>query len=320
MKKYKVLATPRSFAATDPAPVQLLEENDCEVIRLPTNGHTLEEDLAVFLPEADAIIAGLETYDKETLLKGKKLKLISRYGVGYDKVDLPAARQLGILVSNTPGANSDSVADFTFALMLNMARNICHMDTAVRAGKQEKPVSGLEVWGKTIGVIGTGRIGKGVVQRAAGFNMNILANDAYPDHAFLERFGGQYVDLDRIYREADFITIHAPLTDTTKNMINERALSMMKPTAVLINAARGGIVDEAALYMALKEHRIYGAALDATEIEPACGSPLALLDNCILTPHAGAATREASLKMGLLAAQNVIDVLRGKECRYIVNE
>lgn len=320
MKKYKVLATPRSFAATDPAPVQLLEENDCEVIRLPINGHTLEEDLAVFLPEADAIIAGLETYDKETLLKGKKLKLISRYGVGYDKVDLPAARQLGILVSNTPGANSDSVADFTFALMLNMARNICHMDTAVRAGKQEKPVSGLEVWGKTIGVIGTGRIGKGVVQRAAGFNMNILANDAYPDHAFLERFGGQYVDLDRIYREADFITIHAPLTDTTNNMINERVLSMMKPTAVLINAARGGIVDEAALYMALKEHRIYGAALDATEIEPTCGSPLALLDNCILTPHAGAATREASLKMGLLAAQNVIDVLRGKECRYIVNE
>lgn len=194
MKKYKVLATPRSFAATDPAPVQLLEENDCEVIRLPTNGHTLEEDLAVFLPEADAIIAGLETYDKETLLKGKKLKLISRYGVGYDKVDLLAARQLGILVSNTPGANSDSVADFTFALMLNMARNICPMDTAVRAGKQEKPVSGLEVWGKTIGVIGTGRIGKGVVQRAAGFNMNILANDAYPDHAFLERFGGQYVE------------------------------------------------------------------------------------------------------------------------------
>jgi len=116
------------------------------------------------------------------------------------------------------------------------------------------------------------------------------------------------------------ITIHAPLTDATNNMINERALSMMKPTAVLINAARGGIVDEAALYMALKEHRIYGAALDATEIEPACGSPLALLDNCILTPHAGAATREASLKMGLLAAQNVIDVLRGKECRYIVNE
>lgn len=115
MKKYKVLATPRSFAATDPAPVQLLEENDCEVIRLPRDGHKLEEDLAVFLPEADAIIAGLETYDKETLLKGKKLKLISRYGVGYDKVDLPAARQLGILVSNTPGANSDSVADFTFA-------------------------------------------------------------------------------------------------------------------------------------------------------------------------------------------------------------
>lgn len=150
--------------------------------------------------------------------------------------------------------------------------------------------------------------------------MNILANDAYPDRAFLERFGGQYVDLDRIYREADFITIHAPLTDTTKNMINERVLSMMKPTAVLINAARGGIVDEAALYTALKEHQIYGAALDATEIEPACGSPLALLDNCILTPHAGAATREASLKMGLLAAQNVIDVLQGKKCQYIVNK
>lgn len=319
MKKYRVLATPRSFAKSDPAPIRLLEENGCEVIRLPAGGHSLEEELSSALPEADAVIAGLEAYDEKLLSRGKKLRLISRYGVGYDKIDLRAAKERGILVTNTPGANSDSVADFTFALMLSAARNVSGMDAAIRAGRSEKPTSGLEVWGKTIGVIGTGRIGKGVIQRASGFQMKILANDAYPDQEFLGRFGGRYVDCDTIFREADYITLHAPLTEQTRNLVDARALSMMKPTAILINAARGGIVDETALYAALKEHRIHAAALDATEIEPACGSPLATLDNCILTPHAGAATREASLKMGLLAAQNVIDVLTGKDCRYIVN-
>ena len=172
--------------------------------------------------------------------------------------------------------------------------------------------------GKTLGVVGTGRIGKGVILRASGFQMKVLANDAYPDQEFVQSHNGTYVDLDTLFRESDFITLHAPLTEETKNMVDARRLAMMKPNAVLVNTARGGIVDEDALYEALKAHTIGAAALDATVVEPACGSPLATLPNCILTPHAGAATFEAGFNMGMMAAQNVLDVLQGRECRFLV--
>jgi len=148
--------------------------------------------------------------------------------------------------------------------------------------------------------------------------MKVLANDAYPDPSFVEIHNGRYVDLDTLFRESDFITIHVPFTEQTKNMVNASRLAEMKPNAVLVNTARGGIVDEEALYHALKEGRIAAAALDTTLVEPACDNPLATLPNCILTPHAGAATYEAGAKMGLLAAQNVIDVLSKGICPYLV--
>lgn len=318
MSIYTVLATPRSFAKNDDAPIRLLEENGCTVIRLPKDGGDLHSQLTEYLPQADAVIAGLEPYDRDMLALGGKLKIISRYGVGYDKVDLAAARELGIKVSITPGANSDSVADLAMALMLAAARNVCPMDASIRAGENNKPISGVEMWRKTLGVVGTGRIGKGVIQRASGFQMRVLANDAYPDQEFVQSHNGTYVDLDTLFRESDFITLHAPLTEETKNMVDARRLAAMKPTAILVNTARGGIVDEDALYEALKAHTIGAAALDATVVEPACGSPLATLPNCILTPHAGAATFEAGLNMGMMAAQNVLDVLQGRECRFLV--
>ena len=318
MSKYLVLATPRSFAKTDPAPIRLLEEHGCQVLRLPTDGGDLRQQLLEYLPQADAVIAGLESYDRTTLELGKKLKVVSRYGVGYDKVDVAAARELGILVSITPGANSNSVADLAMALMLAAARHVCPMAAAIRAGQNSKPTTSVEMWGKTLGVVGTGRIGKGVIQRAAGFQMKVLANDAYPDQAFVEAHNGTYTDLDTLFRESDFITLHAPYTEETKNMVDSRRLKEMKSTAVLVNTARGGIVDEEALYHALKEGEIGAAALDATLVEPACGSPLATLPNCILTPHAGAATYEAGRNMGMLAAQNVLDVLTTGTCPHLV--
>ena len=318
MSKYLVLATPRSFAKTDPAPIRLLEEHGCQVLRLPTDGGDLRQQLLEYLPQADAVIAGLESYDRTTLELGKKLKVVSRYGVGYDKVDVAAARELGILVSITPGANSNSVADLAMALMLAAARHVCPMAAAIRAGQNSKPTTGVEMWGKTLGVVGTGRIGKGVIQRAAGFQMKVLANDAYPDQAFVAAHNGTYTDLDTLFRESDFITLHAPYTEETKNMVDSRRLKEMKSTAVLVNTARGGIVDEEALYHALKEGEIGAAALDATLVEPACGSPLATLPNCILTPHAGAATYEAGRNMGMLAAQNVLDVLTTGTCPHLV--
>ena len=172
---FTVLATPRSFAKNDDAPIRLLEEQGCTVIRLPMNGGDLQAQLLEQLPQADAVIAGLEPYTRSMLETAKNLKIISRYGVGYDKVDLEAAHAMGIKVSITPGANSDSVADLAMTLMLAAARNVCPMDAAIRAGGHDKPITGVEMWNKTLGVVGTGRIGKGVIQRASGFQMKVLA-------------------------------------------------------------------------------------------------------------------------------------------------
>ena len=163
-----------------------------------------------------------------------------------------------------------------------------------------------------------GWTGKGAIQRASGFQMKVLAYDAYPDEAFVSAHGGQYVDLDTLFRESDFITLHCPLNEETRNMVDAKRLAEMKPKAVLVNTARGGIIDEAALYEALRTGEIGAAGLDATEVEPACGSPLATLPNCILTPHAGAATYEAGYNMGMMAAQNALDVLNGRDCSYLV--
>ena len=305
MAEYLVLATPRTFAQTDDAPIRLLEENGCEVVRLQRDGGDLTAQLAEYLPQADAVIAGLEPYDRALLSTAKKLRVISRYGVGYDQVDLEAAR--------------DSVADLAMALMLCAARQVCRMDGVIRAGRTEKPVTGVEVWKKTLGVVGTGRIGKGVIRRAAGFEMNVLAYDAYPDEDFLSAHGGQYVDLDTLFRESDFITLHCPLNEETRNLVDRARLAEMKPGAVLVNTARGGLVDESALYEALRTGKIGAAGLDVTETEPACASPLAGLPNCVLTPHAGAATCEAGYRMGMMAAQNALDLLNGRDCPYVVS-
>ena len=318
MSKWLVLATPRSFAVKDSTPIRLLEKNGCKVLRLPRENGDLSEQLLEYLPEADAVIAGLEEYSADLLGIAKKLKVISRYGVGYDKINLDAAQNLGIQVTNTPGANGESVADLAVALMLCAARHVGEMDRAIRAGRQDKPISGMEMWRKTLGIIGTGRIGRGVIRRASGFQMRVLAYDAYPDEAFISEYNGHYTDLDTIFRESDFISIHCPLTPETKGLVNRTRLREMKQTAVLVNTARGGIVDENDLYQALKTKKIAAAALDAMQVEPPCGSPLTELPNCILTPHAGAATIEASSCMGMMAAQNVLDVLEGKPCNYVV--
>lgn len=312
MAAFTVLATPRSFAAGSAAPLRLLEEAGCRVLRLPGGG----KDFLNALADCDAVIAGLESYPREILGRAARLKVISRYGTGCDGIDLDAARELGIAVTNTPGANAESVADLAFALMLCCARHICPMDAALRAGQEEKPRSGTLLYGKTLGVVGTGRIGKGVIARAAGFSMRILAYDPYPDYAFLRTHRGEYTDLDTLFRQADFISLHCPLTTETAGLADERRLGLMKREAILVNTARGGLVDEDALCRTLYEGRIAGAALDATNRAPLRESPLLMVPNCILTPHAGAATREAGERMGLMAAQNALDVLQGRSCPF----
>lgn len=317
MAKYKVLVTARSFGTVDDLAVNLLQENDCEVKKLEAKDGPIPEQLKKELPAADAVIAGLEDYDRELIESAKHLKVISRYGVGYDKVDLKAASDNQVAVTVTPGANGDSVADLAMALMLACARNVVVMDNGVKGRDQVRP-SGVEMWGKTLGVVGAGRIGKGVAKRCTGFRMRILCYDQYQDEQFQKECGAEYVDLDTLIRESDFITIHSPLTPETRNMFGAEQFHAMKKDAVLVNTARGGIVDEAALYDALKNGVIRAAALDATAEEPPYDSPLCTLPNCILTPHAGAATKEAVSKMGLMAAQNAVDVLTKGSCAFEV--
>lgn len=312
----KVIVTARSFGKTDDEAEKLLAANGCEVVRLAAGTESLEEQLAREITDADAVIAGLEPYNAELIASAKNLKVISRYGVGYDRVDLEAAKKQSIAVTYTPGANGDSVADLAVTLMLGAARNVCYMNTTM------KRPSGLIMYGKTLGIIGVGRIGKGVAMRCRGFDMNILLYDAYyQDQEFAASIGAKYVDLETIVREADYISIHANLNETTRNMFNAETFKKMKNTAVLVNTARGGIVDEDALYEALTQGEIYAAALDAVVDESdEENNKLRQLDNCILTPHAGAATTDASSKMSLMAAQNVIEVLSTGSCRYLVPE
>lgn len=316
MAKFKVVITARSFGKADDMAYDCLREAGCQWVKLETEKE-IEERLGEELRGADALIAGLELLDRRRIEGAPRLKVISRYGVGYDKVDLAAARERGIQVTITPGANSDSVADLAVALMLDVSRNISLMDSAVKAKKQRRP-QGLEMCGKTLGVVGTGRIGQGVARRCKGFDMKILAYDICEDRDFQNETGARYVDLETLLRDSDYISLHSPLTEETKNLIASRELRMMKKDAVLINTARGGLIDEAALYEALKEGLIRGAALDATMDEPPYDSPLLTCENCILTPHAGAATREASSRMSLMAAQNAVEALLGKECWFNV--
>lgn len=318
MAKYKVIVTARSFGNADHRAVDLLEANGCTVKKLVAADGPVQEQLRREIVDADAVIAGLDDYDAELIAAAKQLKVISRYGVGYEKVDAAAAAKRGIPVTITPGANGDSVADMAMALMLDCARNVTYMNNSIKQGGHERP-SGLEMWGKTLGVVGAGRIGKGVARRCRGFQMKILCYDQYQDEQFRREVGAEYVDFHTLISQSDFITIHSPLTPETENMFGPEQFAMMKKTAIVVNTARGGIVDEKALYDALKNGEIRAAGLDVTLTEPPCASPLAELSNCILTPHAGAATTEASSKMSLMASQNVVDVLRTGTCQFKVN-
>lgn len=317
MKKYKVIVTARSFGTADQKAEELLLQNNCEIVRIKAGDKSVEEQVAEEIKTADAVIAGLDEYGRDLIASAPHLKVISRYGVGYDKVDVNAAAEAGVAVTITPGANGDSVADLAMALMLDAGRNVTRMDRGIKSREMIRP-QGVEMWQKTVGILGTGRIGQGVAQRCKGFCMKILGYDMYQNQDFEEKLGGTYVSLEELLRESDFITVHLPLTPETENIIGAEQFAIMKKDAVLVNTARGGIVDEDALYAALKEGTIRAAGLDATVVEPPYDSPLMTLENCILTPHAGAATKEASSRMSLMAAQNVLDVLQKGSCVYQV--
>jgi D-3-phosphoglycerate dehydrogenase len=247
---------------------------------------------------------------KEVIDAGKKLKVVARAGVGLDNIDVAAAKARGIKVLNAPEAPTVAVAELVFALMLSWIRRIPQADAGMKAERWEKAqLMGSELRGKTLGIIGTGRIGTAVAYRAKVFLMNILACDLTQNEELVQRTGAKYVAMDDLLSQSDFVTLHVALTERTRHMIGRRELGLMKPTAVLINTSRGGVVDEGALVEALQQGKIAGACLDVYENEPPLGSPLLKLQNVVLTPHIGASTVEAQREAAIIVAQKIKEAL-----------
>lgn len=266
------------------------------------------------------VIRSATKVTSEIIDAATNLKVIGRAGSGLDNVDKGAATKKGIVVMNTPGGNTITTAEHTFALMVALARQIPQATMSIRAGKWEKKkFMGVELYNKTLGVIGIGNIGSQVAKRAQGFAMNVIAYDPFLSEDRAKAMGVEKVILEELFRRSDFITIHTPITPETKNMINKEAIKMMKNGVRIINCARGGIINEKDLYDALVEGKVAGAALDVFEKEPPENNPLLTLDNVISTPHLGAATKEAQENVAIAIAEQIVDYLVHGTIRNAVN-
>lgn len=312
LKHCRVLVTSTSYGKNDPRLKAELEAMVGEVIYNPTGKPLSSPEVARLLPGVDGYIAGLDVIDRSALQRAERLKVIARYGVGVDSVDLQAAKELGIIVTNTPGANSVSVAELTIALMLGLARQVTEAVSASRAGRFPR-LAGITLEGKAVGIIGLGAIGRQLARRLVGFDCRLMAHEPYPDLPFARDHQIELVHLDVLLGQADFVSLHLPLLPETRGMVNAAFLEAMKPGAYLVNTARGELVDEAALLDALKSGHVRGAALDAFAKEPPDpGNPLLALPQVIATPHLGAQTDGATNAMGWLALQDCLAVLRGE--------
>ena len=280
--------------------------------------------LKAFARDAHGILAGLSIVDASVIDSAPKLKIIAKHGVGYDNIDVAAASKRWIPVAVTPYANNMSVAEFTVGLMLALSKKFYPSNQALKAGAYRglKEFTGVDLWGRTVGVIGAGRIGSEVARICRlAFHMNVLAYDPYITEAYITNLGARPVgDLEDILRKADYLTVHCPLTPETKDIIGEKELKMMKPTAYVFNTARGGIINEQALVDALDQGRIQGAAIDATVVEPpGPDDPLVAHEKILVTPHIAANSDEAMSRMAAMAAREILRVLNGEKPFNIVN-
>jgi phosphoglycerate dehydrogenase-like enzyme len=318
MVKPRILITSIFLQAGDEVDCRL-RETGFEPVYHPLTGKRTEEELIDLLRGIDGVIVSSDPFTARVLAAAPQLKVISRTGVGYDAIDMKAATARGIVVTTTPGVNRHAVAEWAIALMLCCARKLTTNLDEVRRGGWTRH-EGMDLAGKTLGLVGLGTIGKEVVQRATAFEMRILAYDLVQDLPFAEAHRVTFVPLDQLLRESDFVSLHLFLNDASRHLINAERLALMKPTAYLINTARGGIVDTAALCLALKEKRIAGAGLDVVESEPLPpDSPLRECDNVYLSPHVGGASTDARRLSGAMAAENLIRALGGERPQGIVN-
>lgn len=297
----------------------------CEVEVNPHDRVLTKGEILKGVKDSDSLVCLLtDAIDKDIIDAGGKLKIISNYAVGYNNIDFSYATEKGIIVTNTPGVLSETTADLAFSLLVASARRIPEGDRFMREGRfagwAPELMLGTDIHGKTLGIIGLGRIGKLVAKRALGFDMKILYNSATRKPDVEQELGIHYAEVDEILKESDFVSLHVPLTEKTKGLVGERELDLMKPSAYLINTARGEVIYEPALIQALRNNKIRGAALDVFWGEPTnVNSELYELENVVLAPHMGSASLETRSKMAKMTAQSVIDALEGRVPQHVVN-
>lgn len=297
----------------------ILTDAGFELFDSPPRAPFGEEDIIDLLEDVDAVIADSDAYTDRVFAERPRLKLVSRWGVGIDSIDLAAATRHGVMVTNTPGIITDAVADLAFTFILGLARRLVECDSLVRGGGWQKMI-GANVGGATLGIIGVGDIGTCSARRGKGFGMRVLAFDPVPRQEVAAQLGVEFVDLETLLRESDFVTLHCNATPENRNMIGAEQLAMMKPTAFLINCARGSLVDETALVDALKSGTIAGAGLDVFAQEPPDpDNPLFALDNCLVTPHTATMDRKTIQRVSLQVTANTLDALQGRRPKYLCN-
>lgn len=312
-----VTATSLQPNSSSMALVKLREFTD--EIRFSTTGKPLqEEELIPLLEGCKGYIAGLDYITKNVINACPELKVISRYGVGYDRVDVNAAKSKGIVVTNTPNANSEAVGELAFALILSVARKVPYLDRCTRKGEWIRSI-GVELKGKRLGIMGLGAIGKVVARCGMGFGMDVCTYDPYVDRKYCRANHIEVLTKVDLLSTSDVISLHLPLNNMTMHILDHKAFDIMKRDVILINTSRGGIIDENAAYDALVSGKLGGLGLDVFENEPPVNSPLFEFPNVVTTPHTGAHTKEATDNMANLAVENLIAVLSGRECQHIVN-
>jgi glyoxylate reductase len=304
------------------AGLQLLEGYDVFVLSEapPERGELLEAVRGA----AGILSTVTETVDAELMdAAGDDLKVVANMAVGYDNVDLEAASERGVVVTNTPEVLNETTADTAFMLLLAAARRLGEAERLLRSGGWEAwgpmQLTGPDVWGKRLGIVGFGRIGQAVARRARGFEMDLVYHDQFQNEGAERELGARYLELHELLRTCDFVSVHTPLTPETTHLIGAEELSLMLPTAVLVNSSRGPVVDEAALADALEEESIFAAGLDVYEEEPEVHPKLLELENVILAPHIGSASIETRDKMAALAAENIVAVLRSEDPKTPIN-
>lgn len=320
---WKVLITARTLniESVGRRALALLNGAGCDLIHPPKCGPLTEAELLPLLPNMDVVFASMDKFTAAVLgsKEAAQLKLISRWGVGYDAIDVPAATANGIIVAYTPGLLNDAVADYAMALLFALARRVHEGYVSMRAG-QWASGWGHDISGKTLGIVGCGRIGQAVARRASGFNMRLLGFDVAP-HPDARQLGIEFVPLDQLLAESDFVSLHCASTPETRGLIGEAQLRRMKPEAYIINTARGAVMDEAALLRALRENWIAGAAIDAFVVEPLpADHPFRTAPpNLLITPHQASFGLDTGARVSEAAAQAIVDVQAGRKPRWVVN-